>query len=213
MSLINLFIDFILHIDEQLPLLVDTYHNYIYVILFLVIFCETGLVLTPFLPSDSLLFATATIASTGKINSFIIFPLFFLASVMGDNSNYCIGHFLSDRVLQHKKIPFVKIEHIDKTHKFFEIYGNKAIIIAKFMPIVRTLAPLIAGVGSMSYRKFIAFDLIACFLWVTVFYGMGLLVGKAIGNHFSIVVICIVIVSLIPAIFIFIKENVFKNKK
>jgi membrane-associated protein len=214
MSFISTFITLVLHMNEQLPALVQQYHNFIYVILFFVIFCETGLVVTPFLPGDSLIFATGTLAAMNTLNPNVIFIIMFMASVCGDNTNYRIGHFFSDSIKNHKKIKFIKVENLEKTHRFYEKHGGKAVIIAKFMPIIRTFSPFVAGLGAMTFRKFLMFDIIGSLSWVSLFFFMGFAIGniKAVQNNFTLVEVSIVLISLIPAVFIYIKEKFFTKE-
>lgn len=214
MQFVNLVVEMFLHLDKTLPMIVDQYHNLVYVLLFIVIFCETGLVVTPFLPGDSLIFATATLVSIGKINPFIILPLFYIASIGGDNTNYNIGRFLSNKVKNRQKIRFVKTENIDRTHAFYEKHGGATVIIAKFMPIIRTFSPFVAGVGAMTYRRFVVFDIIGGLMWVSLFFVFGLLFGRipVVQEHFSFVVLGIIAISLIPAVVIFLKDKLSSKK-
>lgn len=214
MSVINSFINLILHLNVQLPHLVSVYHNYIYVILFFVIFCETGLVVTPFLPGDSLIFATGTLAAMNTLDPYVILPILFLASICGDNVNYRIGHFLSDKIKQRQKIRFINADNINKTHGYYERHGGKTVIIAKFIPIIRTFSPFVAGVGAMTYKKFLLFDIIGSLSWVSFFFFMGTAIGniKAVQKNFTIVEVAIVLISLVPAIIIFIKEKYFTKE-
>jgi membrane-associated protein len=214
MSVISYFFDFVLHMNNHLPELIGQYHNFVYVILFVIIFCETGLVITPFLPGDSLIFVTATLAATGTINFWVAFLLFIFAAVLGDSANYQIGHFLRFKVQSKQKIMFIKTEYLDKTHVFFEKHGGKTIIIARFMPIIRTFAPFVAGVGTMSYRRFLSFNIIGGISWVVLFYLGGFFFGKLpfVEKNFSLVVLAIIVISAIPAAVIFIKEKFFTKE-
>jgi membrane-associated protein len=214
MSVISTFLNLILHLNEQLPVLVQQYHNYIYVILFFVIFCETGLVITPFLPGDSLIFATGALAAMNTLNPFVVFAVMLFASICGDNVNYRIGHYFSDKLKNQKKIRFIKTEYLEKTHSFYEKHGGKAVILAKFMPIIRTFSPFVAGVGAMTYKRFLFFDVIGSLAWVSFFFLLGNLVGNIqfVKNNFSIVEIAIIVISLIPAVTLFIREKFFVKK-
>lgn len=209
MQILGFFIDLLLHMDKMLPELVAQYHNFVYLFLFLIIFCETGLVVTPFLPGDSLIFAAATLAASGHINGWVLFPLLCAASILGDNSNFRIGCFLSDKVRSRRKIRFIKTEYIDRTHRYFEKHGAATVIIAKFMPIIRTFSPFVAGVGTMTFRRFFVYDLIGGLSWVTLFFTLGTCFGKlpAVQEHFSFVVLGIIAISLLPAVIIFLKEH------
>ncbi len=197
MNLVN----FILHIDTHLVQLVSTYGIITYAIIFGIIFIETGLVLTPFLPGDSLLFATGALAALGSFNVWLILPLMILAAILGDTSNYWIGHFFGEKMIANPKIP-IKKEHIEKTNAFFEKYGGKTIILARFVPIVRTFAPFVAGVGKMHYGKFISYNIIGGIAWVTLFILAGFFFGNmpSIKHNFSIVVMAIILISVIPMV-------------
>jgi membrane-associated protein len=215
MDFFSLVVDFILHFDKYLTGFIDAYGALTYGILFLIIFCETGLVFTPFLPGDSLIFAAGAIAaSTGSLSVWILWALLFAASVAGDNSNYRIGRFLGARVLAHKKIPLVKPEHIEKTQGFFDKYGVKTIVIAKFLPIVRTFSPFVAGVGHMKFRRFLLFDLIGGFAWVSLFLWMGFFFGNLpfVKKNFELVIIAIILVSLAPTVWHLAKSRIDKSR-
>ncbi|MDD2371878.1 MAG: DedA family protein [Firmicutes bacterium] len=214
MGSINNLIDIFLHLDKHLNTYANQYGIYIYVIIFLIIFCETGLVVTPFLPGDSLIFAAGAIAAIGSINIFSMFIILSLAAVLGDTSNYQIGHLLRSKVLKHKKIKLIKIEYIDKTQEFFNKYGKKTIIIARFIPIIRTFAPFVAGVGEMPYKTFISFNIIGGIMWVTTFLFSGYFFGNLplVKDNFSFVILGIIFISFIPGVVTFFK-NKFENKK
>lgn len=201
MDLIMNLVNFILHIDTHLVQLLATYGTLTYAIIFGIIFIETGLVLTPFLPGDSLLFATGAMAALGSFNIWIILPLMVLAAVVGDNSNYWIGHFFGEAMIANPKIP-IKKEHIEKTKKFFDKYGVKTIILARFVPIVRTFTPFVAGVGRMNYRTFLPFDIAGGVAWVSLFILAGYFFGNipSIKHNFSLVIIAIILVSVVPMI-------------
>lgn len=207
MNLVN----FILHIDTHLVQLVSDYGAITYAIIFGIIFIETGLVLTPFLPGDSLLFATGALAALGSFNVWFILPLMILAAILGDTSNYWIGHFFGEKMIANPKIP-IKKEHIEKTKAFFEKYGGKTIILARFVPIVRTFAPFVAGVGKMHYGKFISYNIIGGIAWVTLFILAGFFFGNipSIKENFSIVVMAIILISVVPMVIEAIKH---KRKK
>ncbi len=208
---INQLVDIFLHLDKYLGEIIRNYGTATYIILFLVIFCETGLVVTPFLPGDSLLFAAGTFAAIGALDVHILFVVLFVAAVLGDTANYSIGKFLGPKVFTgHYK--FLKIEYLEKAHNFYEKYGAKTIIIARFVPIVRTFAPFVAGIGKMHYGKFITYNLLGALLWTAGLVYAGYFFGTIpfIKNNFSIAIITIVLISLMPAIIEFIRE---KNKK
>lgn len=211
MDLISNFFYVFLHIDKFLGAFIGEYGLFIYLILFIIIFCETGLVIIPFLPGDSLLFAAGAFAALGDLNIVILIIFLGLAAILGDTVNYHIGRYLGPKVLKDDN-KFLKKEYIDKTNKFYETYGGKTIILARFMPIIRTFAPFVAGVGKMNYKKFITFNAIGGIVWVS---GI-LLIGYSFGNipfvekNFSIVIIAIIMISLLPAVFELIKNKFFK---
>ncbi|MFZ2025519.1 MAG: DedA family protein [Microgenomates group bacterium] len=211
MNIIMNLVNFILHIDTHLVQLVSTYGVITYAIIFGIIFIETGLVLTPFLPGDSLLFATGALAALGSFNVWLILPLMILAAILGDTSNYWIGHFFGEKMIANPKIP-IKKEHIEKTNAFFEKYGGKTIILARFVPIVRTFAPFVAGVGKMHYGKFISYNIIGGIAWVSIFILAGYFFGnmESIKENFSIVVMAIILISVIPMVFEAVKHKLKK---
>jgi len=209
-------IDFILHIDQHLVEFINAYGPWIYAILFLIIFVETGVVVMPFLPGDSLLFAAGMLAAQGAgLNVWIVIGLLLIAAVSGDSLNYLIGKELGSRVLKVKIFGknFVKQEHIDKTHQFYEKYGSKTIVIARFVPIVRTLAPFVAGVGRMNYGIFITYNIVGAILWVVGVTLIGYFLGNIpiVKDNFSKAVLIIIVVSLLPIAFEFMKEK-FRKK-
>lgn len=208
-TIANLFNVF-LHIDKHLGSVTSDYGVWVYLILFLVIFCETGLVVTPFLPGDSLLFAAGAIAALGSLHIGWLFLLLVAAAILGDTMNYSIGSFLSQRVLEQKKIPFIKKDHLDKTQSYFDKYGGKTIVLARFVPIVRTLAPFIAGVGNMSYKEFIGFNIIGGFVWITLFTFGGYFFGNLsiVKHNFSIIVLAIIAISVVPVFW-----EIYKKKR
>ncbi|MFH0749921.1 MAG: DedA family protein [Candidatus Gottesmanbacteria bacterium] len=211
MDVIMNLVNFILHIDTHLAQLVLTYGTVTYAILFGIVFIETGLVLTPFLPGDSLLFAAGALAALGSLNIWIIVPLLIGAAIFGDTCNYWIGHFFGEQMIANPKIPINK-EHIDKTKAFFDKYGGKTIILARFVPIVRTFAPFVAGVGKMHYEKFISFNIIGGILWVVLFTLAGYLFGNipSIKENFSLVIIAIILISVVPMVIEAIKHKLKK---
>lgn len=208
-------IDFILHIDVHLVALIAQYGTLIYAILFLIVFVETGLVIMPFLPGDSLIFAAAAISaySTG-LNVWLIAILFVVAAFCGDNMNYFIGRWVGPKAFS-GKIRFLKKEYLEKTHAFFEKHGGMAVIYARFVPIVRTFAPFVAGVGQMPYRKFISRSILAALLWVGIFSLAGYFFGNIplVKNNFSKVILIIIILSLLPMLISRIKHRFKTNHK
>ncbi len=194
-------VDFALHFHEHLEGFIRDYGSWVYLILFTIIFCETGLVVTPILPGDSLLFAAGAFAAKGNMNLWLLLVLLTIAAVLGDAVNYAIGNYLGPKVLT-RDGRFLKKKYLDRTHEFYERYGGKTIIIARFVPIVRTFAPFLAGVGSMSYWQFFSYNVVGAVLWVT----LCTLAGYAFGNipwvdqNFEVVVLAIVFLSVLPAI-------------
>lgn len=208
MEFIKYLIDLFLHLDKHLNELILQYGALTYVILFLVIFAETGFVFTPFLPGDSLLFAAGTFAAIGSFNVHILFLILSVAAIIGDTVNYWIGHFIGMKLFD--KYPrILKKEYLEKTHKFYEKHGGKTIIIARFVPIVRTFAPFVAGIGSMSYPKFISYNIIGGLLWCALFIYGGYFFGNLsfVKNNFSIVIITIIFISILPGIIEFLRHK------
>ena len=203
MDLILQLVDYILHLERYLPILIQNFGLWTYLILFVIIFMETGFVVTPFLPGDSLIFAAAATAALAgsKLQIGWLFVLFCLAAILGDTANYWIGHKIGPRAFS-GDVRFLKKEYLDRTHTFFEKYGGKTIIIARFVPIVRTFAPFVAGVGEMTYLHFITYNIVGGIAWVTLFTVMGYGFGNLqfIQEHFSLVVIGIIILSVMPAV-------------
>ncbi len=198
-------IDIFLHLDRHLVEFVGAYGNWVYGILTAVIFCETGLVVTPFLPGDSLLFAAGAIAATGGLDPWLLLLLLIVAAVTGDAVNYAIGRFVGPRVFKAQDLTgfwhkALNRKHLDKAHAFFERYGGKAIALGRFVPIVRTFVPFVAGAGSMTYRKFAAYNVLGGVVWVSVCVGGGYLFGNVpvVKNNFSLVALGIIFVSVLP---------------
>ena len=206
MELLTQFISYFLHLDVHLTELVNSYGSWTYVILFLIVFCETGLVVTPFLPGDSLLFAAGALASrhdlgtTLDVNSMAL--ILFIAAVFGDAVNYSIGNFLGEKVFENPNSRIFKQAYLKKTQSFYEKYGGKTIIIARFVPIVRTFAPFLAGVGEMNYKKFASYNVIGAALWVVFFVYGGFMFGghPIVKKNFSLVILAIIIISVLPAV-------------
>lgn len=196
-------IDFFLHLDDHLDRLTQEYGVWTYSILFAIIFLETGLVVTPFLPGDSLLFAAGAIAGRGTLSPALLFVLLTIAGVIGDSVNYAIGKWLGPRVLRSETARWLNRKHLDRTHAFFEKYGGKTIIIARFVPIVRTFAPFVAGIGAMTYPKFFAYNVIGAALWVSICVYAGYFFGQmeVVKRNFELVVLAIIFVSLLPVMF------------
>ncbi|MBI2148272.1 DedA family protein [Candidatus Woesearchaeota archaeon] len=209
MEFILTLINLILHIDQHLVWLVQNYGIWIYFIVFLIIFCETGLVVTPFLPGDSLLFALGAIAAIGSLNITLLIILLSIAAILGDTVNYWIGNWFGPGIIHKRKIKFLKKEYLEKTQRFYEKYGVKTVIFARFVPIVRTFAPFLAGVGSMKYSKFISYNIIGGLSWISVFLLGGYFFGNIpiIKENFTFVIIAIIIISFMPAIIEYIKHK------
>lgn len=208
--------DFVLHIDKHLADIFTNYQELSYGILFLIIFVETGLVIMPLLPGDSLLFATgALIASTGTLNIYIIIPLLIAAAILGDNSNYFIGKYIGDRVIKVKWVSkIVKPKYITRTEKYFEKYGSRTVVMARFIPIVRTITPFVAGVGEMRYVTFLSYSIAGAILWITSMTFLGYFFGNLdiVKNNFEIVVLTIIGISILPMVFQLVKSILSKNK-
>lgn len=209
MELLQQFIDLVLHLDKHLDSLVAQFGPWLYVILFLIIFCETGLVVTPFLPGDSLLFAVGALAARPEgLNVWVLVVSLSVAAIIGDSVNYWIGYFLGDR-LQCRFPRLIKPEHIRRTHDFYERYGGKTIIIARFVPIIRTFAPFVAGVGKMTYSRFMMFNVSGALLWIGLLVPAGYFFGNLpiVRNNFSLVVLVIIFLSILPGVIEFLRER------
>lgn len=202
MEIVTFLIDFILHLDKHLQEIIATYGGWTYLILFAIVFCETGLVVTPFLPGDSLLFAAGAFAALGALDLGLLMLLLIIAAVLGDTANYWIGHYLAPRLADGKRLRFIKQEHLDRTHQFFETYGGKTIIIARFVPIVRTFAPFVAGIGAMTYSRFMAYNVVGAVLWVLICSVAGYFFGNLpfVQNNFSLVILAIIVISVLPGV-------------
>jgi len=202
MDLVHWFVDFFLHLDRHLAEVIQAYGAWTYGLLVTIVFLETGLVVTPFLPGDSLLFAAGSFAALGALDVRLLFVLLAGAAVLGDNVNYAIGHYLGPKVFHYERSRFFNPEHLRKTHLFYERYGVKTIIIARFVPIVRTFSPFVAGIGAMSYLRFLAYDVLGGILWVSVCLFAGYFFGNLpiVKKNFSLVIVAIVLLSVTPAI-------------
>jgi membrane-associated protein len=200
-QLISWFIDFVLHMDKHLDLIVRSMGMWSYAILFSVIFVETGLVVTPFLPGDSLLFAAGSLAALGSLNVWLLYGLLALAAILGDTVNYWIGHYIGPRVFSTNSRLF-KREYLERTHAFYEKHGGKTIFLARFIPIIRTFAPFVAGVGRMSYGYFVTYNVVGGLVWTALFTFGGYFFGNLsfVKNNFSLVIMAIIIISVLPAV-------------
>ncbi len=205
-------IDFILHINEYIGTFINEYGNFIYVILFLIIFCETGLVFLPFLPGDSLIFAAGAFAAIGELNIFLLWILIVIAAILGDTVNYEIGKHFGKKILNNKKITIIKKENLQKAEDLVAKYGGAAVFIARFMPIIRTIVPFVVGIGQLHYPKFIKFNALGGIIWVTLFIIIGYLFGNipAVKEHFTLIILAIIFLSLLPIIIAFIKNKLKK---
>ena len=215
LEILKNFVDIILHIDVHLQIWVTEYQTWTYLILFLIIFMETGLVVTPFLPGDSLLFAAGMVAALDgqPLNILFLIPLLILAAFSGDNTNYMIGKLLGQTVYE-KNYRLIRREYLDKTHAFYEKHGGKTLIIARFMPIIRTFAPFVAGVGTMRYFRFISFSITGNVLWVVSFSLAGYFFGNIplVKNNFTTVILGIIFISLLPMIIALVKKSFAKKE-
>jgi membrane-associated protein len=208
-ELIKDFIELFLHLDTHLHAVIQTYGVWTYLLLFLIIFCETGLVVTPILPGDSLLFAAGTFAASGALDLTRLLGLLSIAAVLGDAVNYTIGHFMGPKVFTQEHGRFLKKEYLDRTHQFYEQYGGKTIILARFVPIVRTFAPFVAGVGRMTYGRFASYNVIGGILWITVCTTAGYLFGNipVVKQNFTLVILAIVFISILPGVIEYLRQR------
>lgn len=207
MDAITSFVDLFLNLDVHLQAMIESYGTWTYLILFLIIFAETGVVVMPILPGDSLLFAAGTFAGMGLLNGWILFLLLCGAAILGDTVNYWIGKHAGDWILYRSKRRWIQKKYLDRTHDFFERYGGKTIILARFVPIVRTFAPFVAGVGAMTYGKFVLYNVTGAILWVGICMGGGYLFGgmRVVQDNFSLVILGIIFVSILPGVVEFIR--------
>ncbi|MCX6141103.1 MAG: DedA family protein [Candidatus Kapabacteria bacterium] len=203
-------LDFILHIDIHLAALTAAYGVWTYAVLFLIVFAETGLVVTPFLPGDSLLFAAGALCTLGTLDVSVLMGLLIVAAVVGDGVNYAIGKNIGERLFSSTSSRLLKKEHLDRTHAFYEKHGGRTIILARFIPIIRTFAPFVAGIGSMSYRQFLAYNVVGAVVWVASFLLLGYYFGNQpfVKQNFTLVIGVIIIISVIPGII-----EVIRSKK
>lgn len=195
-------VNFILHIGEHLQELVNNYGNWIYAILFAIVFCETGMVVLPFLPGDSMLFAAGTIAAVGDMNIFVLIGLLIVAAVLGDFVNFEIGKHFGQKLFSNPNSKIFKQSYLQKTHDYYEKYGGRTIIIARFIPIVRTFAPFVGGMGNMNYAQFARYNIVGAVLWVVSFTTLGYFFGQLpfVKEHFSWIMIAIIVFSVVPMI-------------
>jgi len=209
MELIHWFIDFFLHLDRHLAEVIQAYGTWTYALLFAIIFLETGLVVTPLLPGDSLLFAAGSFAALGALDIRLMFGLLAVAAVLGDTVNYGIGHYLGPKVFHYERSRFFNPDHLRKTHEFYEKYGGKTIIIARFVPIVRTFAPFVAGIGAMSYARFIVYNVVGGVAWVAICLFSGYFFGNLpfVRKNFSLVILVIILISIMPPLIEYVRHR------
>lgn len=214
MEIILSFIDFLIHLDVHLNAIISQYGTLTYFILFAIVFCETGFVVTPFLPGDSLLFASGTFAATGAFDIATLCLILCAASFGGDNVNYWVGRFLGPKVFHKEKVRFLNKKHLERTHEFYERHGGKTIIIARFIPIVRTFAPFVAGIGHMTYPRFISYSIFGSILWVSLFTLGGYFFGNipVVRSNFTIVIFAIIFISILPGIIEYVKHRIRRSK-
>lgn len=214
MDLLRDLIDILLHLDKHLYELCTAYGAWVYAILFVVVLCETGLVVTPFLPGDSLLFAVGSLAAIGALDFTTSVLLLITAAILGDTANYWIGDYVGPKVFHYEHSRFLNKEYLIRTHQFYEKHGGKTIIIARFLPIIRTFAPFVAGIGSMTYRRFLLFNVVGAVLWVMLFVPAGYFFGSVpfVKNNFSLVIIALVLIPGIPAVVEVIKMQIKRRR-
>ena len=209
MELIHWFVDFVLHLDQHLGQIIQDYGVWTYLILFLIVFCETGLVVTPFLPGDSLLFAAGAFAALGAFHVEQLWIVLSSAAILGDSTNYWIGRFVGPRVFHYEISKLLNKKYLDSTHAFYERHGGKTVIIARFMPIIRTFAPFVAGIGAMKYLRFLMFSALGTVLWISTFVFAGYFFGNIpfVKNNFTMVIMAIIVLSVAPAIIHFVRSK------
>ena len=203
------FINLFIYLSEHLNWVIQNYGVWTYLLLFLIIFCETGLVVTPILPGDSLLFATGTFAASGSLKAGWLFAILSMAAVAGDTLNYWIGYFVGPKVFHMEKVRFLNKRYLDRTHQFYEKYGGKTIIIARFIPIVRTFAPFVAGIGKMTYRHFITYNISGGIAWIAAFVFGGFYFGNLlfVKKHFTLIIYLIIVISILPGVIEFLRQR------
>ncbi len=209
MELLSTFINIFIHLDKHLSMIIQEYGTVTYLILILIIFCETGLVVTPFLPGDSLLFAAGTFAALGALNVGWLFGLLVAAALAGNTTNYWIGYFVGPKIFHQENVRFLNKKHLERTHQFYEKYGGKTIIMARFVPVVRTFAPFVAGIGRMTYARFISYDVFGGTAWVGLCVFAGYFFGNIpiIKQNFSLVILTIIFISILPGLIEFLRHR------
>ncbi|HSB31305.1 MAG TPA: DedA family protein [Candidatus Sulfobium mesophilum] len=209
MELIKTFFDIFMHLDKHLAVVIHNYGVWTYLILFLIIFCETGLVITPILPGDSLLFAAGALASTSSLDVGILFGLLSFAAIAGNTTNYWIGHAIGPKIFDKQNVPLLNREYLERTHRFYEKHGGKTIVIARFIPIIRTFAPFVAGIGAMTHWRFSLYNVAAGIAWVGIFIFAGYYFGNiaVVKRNFTIVIFAIIFISVLPGIIQFLRHR------
>src|SRR5512139_1560246 len=209
MELIKTFFDIFIHLDRHLTIVIQNYGVWTYLILFLIIFCETGLVVTPILPGDSLLFAAGALASTSALDVGILFFILSFAAIAGNKTNYWIGHLIGPKIFHKQNVRLLNREYLDRTHRFYEKHGGKTIVIARFIPIIRTFAPFVAGIGAMTHWKFSIYNIAAGIAWVAIFVFAGFYFGNipVVKRNFTLVIFAIIFISVLPGIIEFLRHR------
>jgi membrane-associated protein len=202
-------LDVFLHLDVHLGQVIKDYGTLTYLILFLVLFCETGLVVMPFLPGDSLLFAAGTFAALGALDLYLLLMLLYVAPILGDSTNYWIGRLIGPKIFSRDDVRFLNRRHLDRTHEFYEKHGGTTVIIARFMPIFRTFAPFVAGIGKMNYLRFLSFSVVGTLLWISCFVLAGYFFGNipVVKRNFTLAIMAIIVISVIPGVIEFIRHK------
>lgn len=213
MDFLHTLFDFLLHFDVHLDMIIRNYHSWTYLILFLIVFVETGLIIMPFLPGDSLLFAIGALAARGTLDFWPISLLLLLAAFLGDTINYSVGKFVGPKIFAKEKSLLFNRQHLERAHQFYEKFGAKTIILARFVPIVRTFAPFVAGIAEMTYSKFISYNIIGATLWIFIFIPLGYFFGNLefVRRHFELVMIAIIFVSLLPGLIEYFRAKVRRS--
>ena len=203
MDPISWLVEFILNLDANLIYLIDEYGVWVYVLLFVIVFCETGVVVFPFLPGDSLIFAAGALAAMGSFDVWLLFAVFASAAILGDTANYWMGHYFGPKLFTKKDSRIFRKDYLDKAHTFYERHGAETIVLARFVPVIRTFAPFVAGMGQMNYRKFLGYNVFGGLLWVTIFLAMGYLVGNHpfVQDNFGVVLIAMILISFLPMVY------------
>lgn len=214
MEIIHTIIDYLLHFEVHLDYVISNYHSWTYLFLFLIIFIETGLIIMPFLPGDSLLFAVGAFAARGSLDFWSISGTLFIAAVLGDSLNYYVGKFIGPKIFARENHKLFNVKHLEVAHKFYAKYGAKTIILARFIPIVRTFAPFVAGIGKMTYSKFMSYNVIGAGLWTFSFIPLGFFFGNLpiVQHNFKLVMLAIVLISIVPGLISYYREKRLSSK-